>query len=117
MIGEAIQRAQEILECDAPYCAGIGQTGFGCRNRVKNEGEFCWIHRADCPGRRRPDAYCGPRDEYHYARLEHAVRLRGEGLSLREIGERFGVSKERIRVMLLQAQRYEKAAIRRGERP
>lgn len=46
---------------------------------------------------------------YWHARQEHAFLLRCEGLKLREIAQRFGISKERARGLIVQfVRRYRK---------
>ena len=53
---------------------------------------------------------------YGKARDEHAWLLRAEGLQLRVIGERLGVSKERARQMISKfGRRVRRAILRRGE--
>jgi DNA-directed RNA polymerase specialized sigma24 family protein len=45
-------------------------------------------------------------DGYYVARREHAYRLRAEGLSYREIGERLGICWGRVRQILVKMERH-----------
>lgn len=46
--------------------------------------------------------------QYHAARREHAYRLRGAGLTLRETAARLDVSREQVRHMVFKYTKYER---------
>jgi DNA-binding CsgD family transcriptional regulator len=84
----------EVVELRAAYASGTGTMQLA---------ERFGVHR-DSVRRHLNDAgMLRPREALTPEQVQLAIKLRGEGLLYREIGERFGVAKDTVRVAILRA--------------